>query len=34
MNNIAAINKNERYYIRTEESLNAFSMWHSEYEKE
>ena len=33
MKQIAKINKNERYYIRTEESLNYFAKWQPEYEK-
>lgn len=33
MKQIAKINKNERYYIRTEESLESFSKWQPEYEK-
>ena len=33
MNQIAKINKNERYYIRTDEALKNFSNWQPEYEK-
>lgn len=34
MRNIAKINKNERYYYRTEEQLVHFSGWKPEFEKE
>lgn len=34
MNEIASINKNERYYTRTEEMLKQFATWQPEYEKE
>lgn len=34
MEKIAKINKNERYYTRTEEMLEHFATWQPEYEKE
>ena len=34
MEKIASINKNERYYTRTDESLKQFATWQPEYEKE
>lgn len=34
MNEIASINKNERYYTRTDEMLKQFATWQPEYEKE
>lgn len=34
MKEIAKINKNKRYYIRTDEALKGFSLWQPEYEKE
>lgn len=34
MEGIAKINKNERYYIRTDEALKNFASWQPEYEKE
>ncbi len=34
MEKIASINKNERYYIRTDEALKQFATWQPEYEKE
>lgn len=34
MSEIAKINKNERYYYRTDEMLESFSKWQPEYEKE
>lgn len=33
MNEIAKINKNERYYIRTDEALKGFAAWRPEFEK-
>lgn len=33
MKEIAKINKNERYYTRTDEMLNQFASWQPEYEK-
>lgn len=33
MNEIAKINKNKRYYTRTDEMLDYFSSWQPEYEK-
>lgn len=33
MADIAKINKNERYYIRTDEALKHFASWQPEYEK-
>lgn len=33
MNEIAKINKNERYYTRTDAMLKQFTMWQPEYEK-
>ena len=33
MNEIASINKNERYYTRTEEMLKQFATWQPEYEE-
>ena len=34
MEKIASINKNERYYTRTDEALKQFATWQPEYEKE
>lgn len=34
MNEIASINKNERYYTRTEEMLKHFATWQPQYEEE
>ena len=34
MNEIASINKNERYYTRTEEMLKQFATWQPQYEEE
>ena len=34
INEIASINKNERYYTRTDEMLKQFATWQPEYEKE
>lgn len=34
MNEIASINKSERYYTRTDEMLKQFATWQPEYEKE
>jgi len=33
MDKIASINKQKRYYTRTEEMLAQFALWHPEYEK-
>lgn len=33
MKEIAKINKNERYYTRTDEMLKKFATWKPEYEK-
>lgn len=33
MEEIAKINRNERYYIRTDEALEHFASWQPEYEK-
>lgn len=33
MNEIAKINKNKRYYTRTDEMLDHFASWQPEYEK-
>lgn len=34
MKEIEKVNKNERYYIRTDEALKQFATWQPEYEKE
>ncbi len=34
MKEIEKVNKNERYYIRTDEALKQFTTWQPEYEKE
>ena len=34
MNEIASINKNERYYTRTDEMLKQFATWQPQYEEE
>lgn len=33
MSLIAKLDKNKRYYIRTDEQLNQFALWQPEYEK-